>query len=175
MWDTLEQLAPAVVITSLVLVSIYNGHESQTGKASIAVLWCTVPIYFVYDSESTYSWMIDVFGIYGVESLTPLLAISVLSFIRCKLSTILMCLFSMLILANCWFWWLEGFGHEIYEAQQSMVWGVFILEVVLMLSKRLTNGVHGGLLSDRLAANIPTHWMARFNSNLCPNSNLGGY
>jgi hypothetical protein len=81
----------------------------------------------------------------------------------------------MLILANCWFWWLEGFGHEIYEAQQSLVWGVFILEVVLMLSKRLTNVLHGSIFSDRLAANIPTHWMARLNSNFRYNSNLGSH
>ena len=175
MWDTLEQIAPAIVITILVLVTLYNGHESQIGKASIAVLWCSIPIYFVYGFESNYSWMVDAFGIYGVESLTPLLAICFLSFIRCKLSTVLMCLFSVLILANCWFWWLEGFGHEIYEAQQSMVWAVFILEVVLMLRKRLTNGLHGGIFRDRLAANIPTHWMARFNSNICPHRNMGSY
>ena len=175
MWDTLEQIAPAIVITILVLVTLYNGHESQTGKASIAVLWCTIPIYFVYGSESNYTWMVDVFGIYGVESLTPLLAICTLSFIRCKLSTILMCLFSMLILANCWLWWLEGFGHEIYEAQQSIVWGVFILEVALMLSKRLTNGLHGGIFVGRLAANLPAHWVARINSNIRPNSNLGSH
>ena len=172
--ETIQALAPMIVITILVILSIINSYDTKRGLVIIAVLWSTVPGYFIFETD-LYWWALDIFGDYGYQSLTPLLAICTLSFIRCKLSTVLMCLFSMLILANCWFWWLEGFGHEVYEAQQSIVWAVFVVEVVLMLSKRLTNGIHGGIFSDRLAANIPTHWMARFDSNLRIDSNLGSY
>ncbi len=173
MWDTLGQYAYLIVIGTLVLVTLYNGHDTERGKACIAVLWWSVPMYWIYDTESIYTAMVDTFGVYGVESLPLLFAICTLSFIRCKLSTVLMTLFSMLILANCWFWWLEGFGHEVYEAQQSIVWAVFVIEVVMMLSKRLTDGVHGGLYRDRLAANITTSGMASKHSNLCNNSYMG--
>ncbi len=170
--ETIQALAAQIVITILVILSIINSYDTKRGLVIIAVLWSTVPGYFVFETD-LYFWMVDIFGDYGYQSLTPLLAICTLSFIRCKLSTVLMCLFSMLILANCWFWWLEGFGHEVYEAQQSVVWAVFVVEVVMMLSKRLTDGVHGGLFRDRLAANIPTSWMASKHSDLCNDSYMG--
>ncbi len=166
----IQALAPQIVITILVLVTLINSHDTKRGLATIAVLWSTVPGYFIYGSD-LYPPLVDIFGDYGYQSLTPLLAIFTLSYIRSRLSTVLMTLFSMLILANAWFWWLEGFGHEVYEAQQGIVWAVFVIEVVLMLSKRLTNGVHGSLCRINLAGNTPAPNVASNHVNHCFENN----
>ena len=140
----MEHLTPFFVILLLVMISLRNGFESKRGLTCIAVLWCTVPGYFIYQSD-LYFPIVDVLGSYGFQSATPLLAIAVLSLIRCRLSTILMCLFTVLICANTYFFWLEGQNHNIQDAHQMFVWSIFFTEVALMLSPRLTNGIHGAI------------------------------
>ena len=137
-----NSLIPFFVILTLVLVTIWNGSDTPRGLSCIVVLWATAPGYFIYETELYYP-IVEYLGSYGYQSATPLLAIITLSFIRDKLNTVLMCLFSMLILANGYFWWQEGNGHQIQEIQQAVVWIVFAIEVALMLSPRLTNGIHG--------------------------------
>jgi hypothetical protein len=112
-----------------------------------------VPGYLIYDSN--WYWpIVDVLGSYGYQSATPFIAILALSLIRDKLSTVLMCLFFMLILANGYFWLQEGNGYQVQAIQQAIVWAVFIIEVALMLSPRLTNGIHGAIQRFNLARNI---------------------
>jgi hypothetical protein len=120
-----------------------------------------VPGYAIYDTDLYYP-IVEAIGSYGYQSLTPLLAIIVLSFIHDKLSTILMSLFTMLILANCYFWWQEGNGNQVQHIQQGFVWTVFAIEVLLMLSPRLTDGIHGIVHRAIAARNIAT---ARYTRN----------
>ena len=148
-----NSLIPFFVILTLVLVTIWNGSDTPRGLSCIVVLWATAPGYFIYETELYYP-IVEYLGSYGYQSATPLLAIIILSFIRDKLSTVLMCLFSMLILANGYFWWQEGNGHQIQEIQQAVVWIVFAIEVALMLSPRLTNGIHGVIQRFSVAGNI---------------------
>jgi hypothetical protein len=148
-----SSLIPVFVILTLTLVTLRNGSDTPRGFACIAVLWSTVPGYLIYDS-SWYWPIVDVLGSYGYQSATPLLAIIALSFIRDKLASVLMYLFSMLILANIYFWWQEGNSHQVQNVQQSVVWTVLVVEVVLMLSPRLTNGIHGVIQRINFARNI---------------------
>jgi hypothetical protein len=167
-----SSLIPFFVILTLTLVTLRNGSDTPRGFACIAVLWSTVPGYLIYDSN--WYWpIVDVLGSYGYQSATPLLAIVALSFIRDKLASVLMYLFSMLILSNIYFWWQEGNGHQIQIIQQSIVWMVFVIEVLLMLSPRLTNGIHGVVQRINLARNITTIGCTRFNSYFRSKANIG--
>lgn len=148
-----EQTAFTVILT-LVAITLHNGSDTPRGHVCIAVLWCTVPGYLIYDSD-WYYYLRDMLGSYGYQSATPFLAILILSLIRDKLSTILICLFSMLILTNGVFWYLEGNGYHIQTTQQAILWSVFIIEVALMLSPRLTNGIHGVVQRINVARNNP--------------------
>jgi hypothetical protein len=131
-----------------------------------------VPGYLIYDS-SWYWPIVDVLGSYGYQSATPLIAILALSFIRDKLASVLMYLFSMLILANIYFWLQEGSGHQIQMIQQSIVWMVFIIEIALMLSPRLTNGIHGVVQRVSLARNIEKIGYSRNHSAYSSKANIG--
>lgn len=137
----MDYIAPFLIISLLILITLRNGFETKRGLACIAVLWTTVPGYMLYNTE-LYFPIADTIGSYGYQSVTPVLSICALAFIRDKLSTVLMCLFCVLILGNIYFFWLEGQGYQIQNAHQSMVWAVFFIEVALMLSLRLTNGIH---------------------------------
>jgi hypothetical protein len=164
----MDHLTPFFVISLLVLISLRNGIETNRGISCVAVLWCTVPGYLIYQSEY-YFPIVDMLGSYGYQSATPLLAICALACIRDKLSTVLMCLFTVLIFANGYFFWLEGQNYQIQDAHQAFVWSVFFIEVTLMLSPRLTNGIHraiqrfvrdrdpatdGGIVEHRSASNL---------------------
>ena len=155
----MSSLLPFFVILTLVIVSLRNGIETNRGLACIAALWSTVPGYFIYQSD-WYFPIVDILGSYGYQSATPLLAIFALALIRDKLSTVLMCLFTVLIFANLYFFWLEGQNYQIQDIQQAFVWLVFFIEVALMLSQRLTNGIHGSLCKldmARVIAAIKLH------------------
>jgi hypothetical protein len=67
----------------------------------------------------------------------------------------------MLILANGYFWWQEGNDYHIQAMQQAFVWAVFTIEVALMLSPRLTNGIHGAIQRVNLASNIAAFGSSR--------------
>lgn len=148
-----SSLIPFFVILTLVIITLRNGSETPRGFVCIAVLWSTLPGYLIYESD-LYFPIVDALGSYGYQSATPFIAILALSFIRDKLSTVLMCLFSMLILVNGYFWLQEGNGHHVQAIQQAIVWSVFIIEVALMLSPRLTNGIHGAIQRFNLARNL---------------------
>jgi heme/copper-type cytochrome/quinol oxidase subunit 1 len=79
----------------------------------------------------------------------------------------------MLILANIYFWWQEGNGHQIQIIQQSIVWMVFVTEVLLMLSPRLTNGIHGVVQRFNLARNIAAIDYTRIISYFRSKANIG--
>jgi hypothetical protein len=167
-----SSLIPFFVILTLTLVTLRNGSDTPRGFACIAVLWTTVPGYLIYDSN--WYWLIaDVLGSYGYQSATPLLAIVVLSRIRDKLSTVLMCLFSMLILANGYFWLQEGNSYQVQATQQVIVWAVFIIEVALMLSPRLTNGIHGAIQRFNLARNLAASGYPRNHRAHSSQDNIG--
>lgn len=146
----MDYLITESVLILLCLVAIRNGSDTDRGLTCVAVLWSTIPGYWLYHTDY-YFTLVDIFGSYGYQSLTPLLAIFVLSFIRGKLSAILMLLFFVLICANTYFFWLEGQGQQVQSAQQLFVWLIFFIEVALMLSPRLTNGIHGSFQRHDLA------------------------
>ena len=148
-----------LVILTLVLVALRNGCETKRGTACIAVLWTTAPGYFIYPTD-LYFTLVDALGSYGYQSATPLLAICALACIKDKLSTVLMSLFTVVIFANIYFFWLEGQGHQIQDIQQTFVWSVFVVEVALMLSPRLTNGIHRVVQGFIRPRNAATHGIA---------------
>lgn len=137
----MDYIAPFLVISLLILITLRDDFDTQRGLACRAVLWTTAPGYMLYNTE-LYFPIADTIGSYGYQSVTPVLAICALALIRDKLSTVLMCLFCVLILGNIYFFWLEGQGYQIQDAHQVMVWAVFFTEVALMLSPRLTNGIY---------------------------------
>ena len=149
--------AAFLVTLVLVLIAIRNGVETDRGIICVAVLWCTWPGYLIYHTE-LYFEVVDIIGSYAFQCLTPLLAVFILSFMRDKLSTVLMLLFTVLILANGYFFWLEGIGYQVQKVQQAFVWFVFFIEVALMLSQRLTNGIHGAVQRLVIAGGVAKNW-----------------
>jgi hypothetical protein len=170
-----SSLIPFFVILTLVIVTFcswrVSGLESRTW-ACIAVFLSTLPGYLIYETQ-WYFPIVDALGSYGYQSATPLLAIVALSFIRDKLASVLMCLFSMLILANGYFWMQEGNAQQIQAIQQAIVWAVFIIEIALMLSPRLTNGIHRAIQRFNLARNIAKIGYSRNHRSHSSKANIG--
>ena len=134
---------------ALALASILNGYETRRAYACMAVLWVSVASTALYES-TLYFPLADTLGYYGYQSLTPLLSICILANIKCRLSSCLMVLFCILISGNIIAWYAEGLGINVEAFYQQAVWAIFIIELALMLSKRLTNVVHGVVHRSRL-------------------------
>jgi hypothetical protein len=132
----------ASIIMALAFASVLAGYETKRAFACMAVLWVTVASLAIHES-SLYFPLSDTFGYYGLQALDPLLSIIILANIRCRLSSCLMVLFCVLISVNIIAWYIEGLGINVEAYYQQAVWVVFIIELALMFSERLTNVVHG--------------------------------
>ncbi len=130
------------VLLVLVLAAVLNDRDDNRCNACVTVLWVTAIAYGVYESP-WYFHIEDIFGYYGYESLTALLSIIILANIKCRLSTCLMVLFCVLISVNIAVWYAEFLGFYVEQIYQWVVWAIFTAELVLMLSPRVTNVVHG--------------------------------
>jgi hypothetical protein len=131
----------AAILLALAFASVQNGYESKRGLACMAVLWVTAASIIAYHSE-LYFTLENIFGLYGYLSLAPIISICILAKIKCRLSTCLMVLFCVLISVNIIAWYVEGLGVVVEVFHERVVWVLFVVQMLLMLSRKLTDGVH---------------------------------
>jgi len=140
----------AAILLALAFVSVRNGYESNRGLTCMAVLWVTVASITAYHSRF-YFFLEDIFGYYGFLSLAPIISICILAKIKCRLSTLLMVLFCVLISVNIIAWYVEGLGLVVEAFHERVVWVLFVVQMLLMLSGKLTDGVHGVICGHDVA------------------------
>lgn len=131
----------AAIILALAFASVQNGCESNRGLTCMAVLWVTGLSITTYHSQF-YFTLESIFGYYGYLSLAPIISICILAKIKCRLSTLLMVLFCVLISVNIIAWYVEGLGVVVEAFRDRVVWVLFVVQMLLMLSRKLTDGVH---------------------------------
>lgn len=161
-----------VVIASLVVASIANGDVYGRMKVCSSILWVTAASYMIY-YFGDYNEYVTAIGYYQYQSIFPLISISILHLIKDRLATLLMVLYLIEISINALSFWIEGQGLYIDNAYQLSMWGVFIVQMALMFSRRLTNGVYRGLFGYDMARSSPKANMAAGHHSYSPENHPG--
>ena len=138
-----------LVISSLVAALFRNQDLEQRAIVCAIVLWITGMSYFMFH-YGPYDQAIELLGYYQYQSAILLISISALYFVPGKLSTVLTAFFCVCILINGGAWWYEG--HQILdESYQSVVWVLFAIQLSIMFSRSLTNGIYRAILRTNMA------------------------
>ena len=141
-----------LVVALLTYAAMRNDRNQYRAAAIVCVLWITTASSFVY-YFGPYDEAVSLVGYYQYQAIYPLLQILCLSLIRGKLAACLMILFCVEIIFNCFAFWIEGQNLYTDTLYQSTIWAVFVVQMALMLSRTLTNGVHHQLCRFNMARN----------------------
>jgi len=144
-----------LVITTLVAALFRNQDLEQRAIVCAIVLWLTGMSYFML-YHGPYDQAITLLGFYQYQSLPLLLSISALYFVPGKLSTVLTAFFCVCILINGGAWWYEGHQLLTDETYQYVVWALFAIQLLIMFSRSLTNGIYRAILRANLARDPTT-------------------
>lgn len=162
----------ASVLISLIIITLYYWRDENRVYTCGIVTLVTALSYFTHFNP-VYFELVEVLGFYGYMCLTPLIAIALLYQEPNKLSTCLMALFTGWVGINTAFFWLEGIGAGSETGYQAAQLIVFIAEVVLMISKRATDGTYRALQQFGLAGSSPAHDGHHNHSNHIHKHHLG--
>jgi peptidoglycan/LPS O-acetylase OafA/YrhL len=145
-----DELGAVIVISLLVIAVLRNTGDDDRVAACNTLLWIATPSYYIYSTE-LYNTVTGYIGYFPYQAIFPLLYILVLSRIKCRLSTCLMAMCMIEISVNIGAFLIEGHKEEVSGTYLNIIWYIFIIEVALMLSRRVTNGVYRGVLRLKLA------------------------
>lgn len=128
------------VMLVLSLVTILQQEEDRKW-ACVTILWVSGVSFGVYNS-SLYDILVELIGYFAYISLTPLASIAILYMVKGRLCTVLMYLFFIQISVNITAWVVEGFGNNLTTQYDMTVTVLFVVEVALMYSRGVTDGIH---------------------------------
>lgn len=143
-----------LVIITLVAALLRNQDLEQRAIVCAIVLWITAMSYYMFH-YGPYDQAVELLGYYQYQSAILLISISALYFVPGKLSTVLTAFFCICILINGGAWWYEG--HQLLDdVYQNAVWVLFAIQLLIMFSRSLTNGIYRILLRTNLVTDPAT-------------------
>jgi hypothetical protein len=145
-----DELGAVIVISLLVASVLKNTCDDDRAAACNTLLWIATPSYYIYGTDFYYA-AINSIDFFVYQSIFPFLYIIVLSKIKGRLATCLMVMSMIEISVNIGAFLIEGHRDEASGTYVNIVWYIFIVEVALMLSRRITDGVYSGVLRLKLA------------------------
>ena len=145
-----EVIYSIIVIAFIIIVLVRAGVDDKRVFPIMTVMWMTTLSYLVYYFGS-YDSYVEMLGYYAYHSIWLLTTIAILSFMRGKLAFCLMGLFCFEIVVNACYFLIEGAGIYADTFYQLMQWLLYGVEVSLLFSRRLTDGVYGVLCKNDLA------------------------
>lgn len=145
-----DEMGAAIVISLLVVAVLRNTGDDDRTAACNTLLWIATPSYYIYGT-GFYAEATSLIGFYDYQAIFPFLYICVLTKIKGKLSYCLMVMSMIEISVNIGAFLIEGHKEQASAAYLNIVWYIFIIEVALMLSRRVTNGFYKGVLRLKLA------------------------
>ena len=131
----------AIVIAAITYMCMRNSSDPSRLWPCVITLWITTASYMLY-TVGAYDQTVALIGYYQYQSIAPLICVLALSLVKGRLATALMMTASFLIVANVIAFWTEGVGIYAWGAHQIVVWVILIVELALMHSPGLTNGLH---------------------------------
>ena len=156
-----EVIYSIIVIAFIIIALVRAGDDDKRVFPIMTVMWMTTLSYLVYYFGS-YDSYVEMLGYYAYHSIWLLTTIAILSFMRGKLAFCLMGLFCFEIVVNACYFLIEGAGIYADTFYQIMQWLLYSVEVSLLFSRRLTDGVYGVLCKNDLARDFAE---SRFHGN----------
>jgi hypothetical protein len=122
----------------LTLALLRNIKDYDRFMATALIGFVTALSYAIYYSPAYY-WITDIVGYWGYMMIAPTLSVIALYFLKTRLSTVLMLLFTLITFTNlvCFFW--EKVSNVDYY--DYLLWGFFFVEIAILLSERVTDAI----------------------------------